>query len=445
MIILSLALATCLAGSTHAASVERLYAVSFNGSLIPPGTGLVNDTGNVTGNVYLYQIDTDRARVLSALCLDEPAYFMVASPSGERLYLTGGRSRNVTVVDPLNLSITGKFSLNGSVGAIALSPDGLKLYALLPDRGEICILDAVNGTAGGVIRVNNTPCDLAIAPDGKWIYAVDSNNDSVAVIDVAINRQTTIIHTGARPVGVTAYPGSRTLYVANYGNNTVSVYDAADFTLKTVTFNVIRPSCVVADLPQSWIFVTSLSDGNLTRVDVAGNTVTAVKQASASALGKPVVSADGVNIFVPDNGQKSIIIMSAATLLPAGAINFTDPVMALAIAAGAAKPEGVIASPSPVPRETSTSVPTPVYTPGNWGTPTPFYIPLPIPPKVSPIALSDGQGIFGHNDNFPYIVISPVTQNDIIFILLIFIIVLVVLAGITYIMMFRNNDDDDDD
>ncbi|HEY3272444.1 MAG TPA: YncE family protein, partial [Methanocella sp.] len=194
MVILSLALAACLAGSSHAAGADRLYAVSFNGSLFPPGTGLVNDTANVTGDVYLYQIDMAGARILSSIRLDEPAYFLVASPSGDRMYLTNGRSKNITVVDPVNQSIAGKFYLNNSIAGIALSPDGLQLYALLPDLREIYAIDAVNGTVGAIIRVNNTPYDLTIAPDGKRIYAVDSRNDSIAVIDVEANRQSAIIH-----------------------------------------------------------------------------------------------------------------------------------------------------------------------------------------------------------------------------------------------------------
>ncbi|HEY3274044.1 MAG TPA: hypothetical protein VGJ92_09790, partial [Methanocella sp.] len=241
----------------------------------------------------------------------------------------------------------------------------------------------------------------------------------------------------------TAYPDGRTLYVANYGNNSVTVYDAVNFTLKTVIANVTKPTSVVADLPQSWIFSTTLSDGNLTQVDAIKNTLAAVKPASVSALGKPVVSADGVKIFVPDNGQRGIIFLSAATLLPTGVINFTDPVMAMALAAGAAKSNETVVE--PLPGSSQTSTPEPSYYPINWGTPTPFYLPLPIPPQVSPIALKRDSGIFGYTGWFPHIDIRPITQNDIIFILLIFIVVLVVLAGITYIMMFRNDDDDDDD
>lgn len=442
IVILSLALATGLAGMSHAADVERLYAVSFNGSLYPPGIGLFNDTGNVTGNIYLYAIDTAGARVLSAIRLDEPAYFMVASPSGERLYLTDGRSRNITVVDPINLTVPRTFSLNGSVSGIAMSPDGSRLYATLRDRQAIYALDVTNGSVREIIPVNNTPYDLAMAPDGKKIYAVDSRNDSVAVIDVPGNRQITILMTGARPLDVAVNPASGTVYVADYDDNTIAVFDASNYTLKKVIGNVIRPSYLATDVQQSWVFVTSFSGGNLSQIDGTLDSMAVLKQVNTSCLGKPVVSGDGVKIFVPDNGRKSIIIMNAASLAITGTVNITDPVQAMTV--GTVRPNESVASPAPTTAPTSATTPTPkpAYYPGNWGTPTPFYLPLPIPPKVSPIAVAWDPGIFGYKSWFPPITIKPVTQNDIVFILLIFIIVFIVLAGITYIMMFKKDDDD---
>ncbi len=82
MIILSLAFATCLAGASHAASVDRLYAVSFNGSQYPPGTGLVNDTGNVSGNIYLYAVDPAGGSILWNLLLNESCLLHRRQPVG---------------------------------------------------------------------------------------------------------------------------------------------------------------------------------------------------------------------------------------------------------------------------------------------------------------------------------------------------------------------------
>jgi hypothetical protein len=99
-----------------------------------------------------------------------------------------------------------------------------------------------------------------------------------------------------------------------------------------------------------------------------------------------------------------------------------------------------------VPTYTITPAPTPVpsYYSGKHGSPIPFYIPLPIPPRVSPILFKRNQVLFGFTDWFTPIIINPITQNDVIFIILIFIVILIILAGITHLMMFRKDDDDDD-
>lgn len=447
IIVLSLAFATCLAGTSHATSVDRLYAVSFNGSQYPPGTGLVNDMGNVSGNIYLYAIDPAGGRILWNLLLNESAYYIVASPSGERLYLTNGLSRNVTLVDPVNRTRAGTFSLNGSASGIALSPDGSLLYVAMPDRQAIYALNAADGVVRMVVAVNNTPYDLTLSPDGKTIYATDSRNGSVAVVDVPGRRQLTALRSGARPLDVATSPDGEAVFVANYDDNTIAVFNARTYTLKLVIGDVMRPSYLVAYTAQNWVFATSFTDGNLTQIDAAQNRVATTLPVGSSSLGKPVVSSDGAKIFVPEGRYKSILAMNAASLASLTPLNFTNPVLALAMGTATQEETVVTTVPTPGATLTPTTVATPnptpeIYIPGNWGTPTPFYIPLPIPPKVSPVALGGDPGIFGVKPFFEPIIINSISQNDVIFILLIFTVILVVLCGITYIMMFRKDDDD---
>ncbi len=175
-----------------------------------------------------------------------------------------------------------------------------------------------------------------------------------------------------------------------------------------------RPSCLVTDDAQSWVFATSFTGGNLTQIDAASSRVTAVKTVGMAGLGRPAVSSDGVQIFLPDDRQKSIVAFNAASLVSSIPFNFTDPVHALAV--GKATIEENVATPTPTSRAThfpatSTPTPQPFNNQGNWGTPTPFYIPLPIPPKISPVALGANPGIFGIKPLFEPIIINSITPE----------------------------------
>jgi hypothetical protein len=154
--------------------------------------------------------------------------------------------------------------------------------------------------------------------------------------------------------------------------------------------------------------------------------------------GKPVVSTDGLKVFVPEDDGKSVAILGATSLSRQSSLNFTDPAMVLA--AGIA-PESSVVIPVPTLMPTPTPLPT-IYSPGTWGTPTPFQIPLPIPPKISLAPVSQNNGYFGYKTWLPPF--RPLTTGDVVIIVFIYFIVLVILAGITYVMMFRRGDEDDD-
>jgi YVTN family beta-propeller protein len=322
MIILSLAFATCLAGASHAAGVDRLYAVSFNGSLYPPGTGLVNGSGNVSGNIYLYAIDPAGGNVLWNLLLNESAYYIVASPADGQLFPTSGFSKNVTLIDPVHRARAGVFSINGSASGLAISPDGSLLYVAVPDRQAIYALRATDGVVSMVIPVNNTPYGLTLSPDGRRIYAVDSRNDSVTVVDVPGRRQVAELMTGARPADVAVSPDGGTAFVANYGDDTISVFNTKNYTLKQVISDVIKPTYLVTDIAQSWVFAAFFTDGNLTQIDAATSRAIAVKPIGIAGLGRPVVSSDSIKIFVPE-WRRNILNLNAATLGSPATFNFT--------------------------------------------------------------------------------------------------------------------------
>ncbi len=364
-----------------------------------------------------------------------PGYFLAISRSGTRLYSTNGYSRNITVVDLTNMSVTAMIPMNSSPCGIVLSPDDTRIYVALPEEKAIVALDASTYAARAFIPLNASPYSLAVSPDGTMLYSVSRLDGTISVIGIPGNQLLSTVSVGAKPDEALAIRD--TLFVACDGADTVYVLGAAGYEVKAAVKGVTAPSYLAFDVSKNALIVTSLSDKNITKIDAYGYDIAVTRAFWSSHYGRPAVSTDGSRIYVPDDSGK-IRVMNASSLVETGEISMAYPVTALAYMPP--QPDVSLPSPSPTsatPIPSPSGITGPTYLPVIiWASPTPFAIPLPIPPRISPApGLSPGN--LPYRDWVPPIEIRQITSDDILLVLLCFAAILVVLSGIAYMMMFR--------
>lgn len=437
LVALLMALASCLAGTSGAASPDRLYATGFNGSYLPPGYSVNVSPGDFLGNAGLFIIDPADGRLISSVPMNEASYYLAISPSGTRLYSTNGYSRNITVVDLTRLEVLTKVPLNSSPCSIALSPDGAWIYAALPDEKAIVMLDSSTYATHGFIPLDVAPYSLAVSSDGLKLFAASSLNGTLSVIDIADNQRLSTVSVGIGLADVIVR--DNTVYVADSKDNVVYAVDAAGNVVKSAIKGITAPSCLAFDIAKNSLIVTSLSDKNITRVDAASYNISVTRSFWSSKYGGPAISSDGSLIYVQDDTGK-IRLINASSLVETGEIKMAYPITALALMPPQADLPELSSSSAPVaptPCPVPSGIPQPSYSPVFTGaSPTSFVIPLPIPPKIS-MPPRPSPGYISYGDwKIPFDV-RAITPGDILLILLCFAAVLVILSGITYMMMFR--------
>jgi DNA-binding beta-propeller fold protein YncE len=232
-------------------------------------------------------VDLDHKYVSSRLALDNAWLGLVWSPSGDRLYCSGGAARTIQEI----LFEKGKLEAGKTIqlakpdkmkevltAGLALSPDGKSLYAVeffgnllhavdlpsgkvtrtvsLPAEPYTClasadgkslfvslwggakvlIFDAGTLAAAGEIAVGEHPNAMAFSKDGMRLFVACANTNAVWVADLASRRAREQISialyprspAGSTPNGLGLSPDGRTLLVANADNNDVAVVAVGD-------------------------------------------------------------------------------------------------------------------------------------------------------------------------------------------------------------------------
>ena len=86
---------------------------------------------------------------------------------------------------------------------VRVAPDGGKVYLSGGRSGTILVLDAHTYQSLGSIKVGTRPWGIVISPDGKLLFAANGPSNDVSVVDLSMGREIARIKAGEGPWGLT--------------------------------------------------------------------------------------------------------------------------------------------------------------------------------------------------------------------------------------------------
>lgn len=203
-------------------------------ALSPDGKTLAAVTCGYNG-VGLSLLDTATQKVARFIPLPRAWNGLAWSRDGKRLYVSGGNSAVIHVIDvpgdaasaTLVRSVTPmsdekRSDLATFISGIALHPRSGKLYVCNEGGHEVWVVDPETWKREQTIPVGNHPHSVAVGNDPRFVYVSNWGARTVSVVDTQTHRRIRDINVGIRPNDMALAPDGR-LFVACAGDNTVQV------------------------------------------------------------------------------------------------------------------------------------------------------------------------------------------------------------------------------
>ena len=224
-----------------------------------PDTGLGVVTIDTTGK-FTY---TPTLQALLAAWRDQTggptASFTIVASDGDA-------SISVPVDVPIGVStgslVTMLERYGSSPSAVATGADGT-VYVANAGANTVSVINPINGSITATVRVGRTPQALGVGTDGR-VWIVNSGDNTVTVTDrFGSNLQTVTV--GKAPSAITFGEGG-TVYVANTGDNTVTVINSSNYQLIRV-IGVGNAPTGIATGPDGRIYTANYGDESITSID----------------------------------------------------------------------------------------------------------------------------------------------------------------------------------
>ena len=89
---------------------------------------------------------------------------VLVTPDGKRVYVTNGRGKTVSVIDPATDSVTISVEVGMRPWGLALTRDGSKLYTANGPGNNASVINTATMTLTRTIPVGSVPWGVAIGP-----------------------------------------------------------------------------------------------------------------------------------------------------------------------------------------------------------------------------------------------------------------------------------------
>ncbi len=181
---------------------------------------------------------------------------VLMSPLGDRLYLAFGR--DVAVLNAATLDEVGRVRFDAPVSSMIATPSGDRVFVVTEGSHDVALLDRYSGERVESIRMPGLPRELRMDAFGRLLLARPDSGDSVWVINVGTNRLVATLPTTWRadlptvaPEGSVATIPDRDVHFTLPGQAKprIIVRDGAAETWHFVFWNGFRPRAPGLDQP----------------------------------------------------------------------------------------------------------------------------------------------------------------------------------------------------
>jgi YVTN family beta-propeller protein len=215
-------------------------------------------------------------------------------------------------------------------------------FAYIPNSGDtnlnlsiIKVVVAPTAAAPESITVGHNPKGVAAGED--YIYVTNYDDATVSVVSVLYNKIVDTLDAGGSPLGIAVTSDEADIYVTNNTENTLSVIGTSS-NVKTAISVGAGPLGVALSPLQDYIYITNNGDDSLSIITADTRKLFVTLQnhyyinytssSSDVAFDKPygvAVSPDSNYIYVVNNGNNTVSILSAGVIYTKGAdFTFSD-------------------------------------------------------------------------------------------------------------------------
>jgi YVTN family beta-propeller protein len=153
----------------------------------------------------VYAIDTPTYTVAGHFKVAVRPRTMAFLPDGKIGFVPSESTGQLNVVDTNELKVIKVIDLpSGSRPmSVKLSTDGKRVYVSGGRSGAVAVLDSHTYALIGTIKVGQRPWGIVISPDGKYLFSANGPSNDVSVVDLASSKEVARVKAGESPWGIT--------------------------------------------------------------------------------------------------------------------------------------------------------------------------------------------------------------------------------------------------
>jgi YVTN family beta-propeller protein len=247
--------------------------------------------------------------------------------AGPYVYVPNRASADIAVIDSRTDRLVARLPVGNVPHQVSVSDVVDKLVASNTADDTISIVDLPT-LATRALRLDHEPEHMELSPDGVLLAVGNIGAGTVSLVSLAQEREVARVDGLFQPHNLTFSPDGSLLYVANLGASHVSVIDVAKAAIIDEIKIAEPPALASKEAPgaefQGIINVTATPDGRLGFAAHGEANELAVIDLRTRALKKLVAlgelpwraysTADGRFMLVPNNGDRTLSVISTATL-----------------------------------------------------------------------------------------------------------------------------------
>jgi YVTN family beta-propeller protein len=136
---------------------------------------------------------------------------------GSALYVAASSGQKIISFDVESEKVTAQWPLEFEPSGLVADPSNEWIYVTGGgDQGVVVRLNVCSGEVDKRVRVGHTPGAPVLAPDGGTLYVCNRFNHDVSIIDVASGQTVARVPVAREPIAADLTPDGRYLFVANH-------------------------------------------------------------------------------------------------------------------------------------------------------------------------------------------------------------------------------------